>query len=241
MSAHILQTHAEMAYEQGGIARAQLLNEEALAICQRRGDPWSVSHALVNLATFTLDTDLPLSVARYRTALRHYRDLGTQAGAWACLAGLGIVAVRFGAVAEGARLLGAAGGLQEAASIPVFRMLETDYRQAVDTARATLGRHRFGRAWAEGAALTADEAHGLAMTIPLDGPEPAQPLSPFGLSPRELEVLQLMAEGRTDQEIADTLYISYRTATTHASRILNKLAVDSRTAAVGLAVRLDIA
>ena len=49
-----------------------------------------------------------------------------------------------------------------------------------------------------------------------------------------------MAEGRTDQEIADALFIGYRTVTTHVTKILNKLGVDSRTAASTQAVRLGI-
>jgi NarL family two-component system response regulator LiaR len=54
-------------------------------------------------------------------------------------------------------------------------------------------------------------------------------------------VLRLIAEGRTDQEIADALFIGYRTVTTHVTNILNKLGVDSRTAAGAQAVRLGIA
>jgi DNA-binding NarL/FixJ family response regulator len=48
------------------------------------------------------------------------------------------------------------------------------------------------------------------------------------LSCREREVLRLLALRYTDREIADTLFISYRTVTTHVSNILNKLGVDSR-------------
>lgn len=48
------------------------------------------------------------------------------------------------------------------------------------------------------------------------------------LSCREREVLRLLALRYTDREIADRLFISYRTVTTHVSNILNKLGVDSR-------------
>ena len=48
------------------------------------------------------------------------------------------------------------------------------------------------------------------------------------LSHREREVLRLLAIRYSDREIADTLFISYRTATTHVANILNKLGVNSR-------------
>jgi DNA-binding NarL/FixJ family response regulator len=61
------------------------------------------------------------------------------------------------------------------------------------------------------------------------------------LTHREREVLTLIAAGRTDQQIADALFISRRTATTHVCNILNKLGVDSRTSAAALAVRQGLA
>ncbi len=61
-----------------------------------------------------------------------------------------------------------------------------------------------------------------------------------GLSPRELEVLQLIVEGHTDREIAEQLFISPRTVMNHVSNILNKLGVNSRAAAAAAAIRQDI-
>lgn len=52
------------------------------------------------------------------------------------------------------------------------------------------------------------------------------------LTDREHEVLLLMAEGKTNQDIADTLFIALKTAKTHVSNILSKLEVSDRTQAV---------
>ena len=60
---------------------------------------------------------------------------------------------------------------------------------------------------------------------------------PGRLTPREGEVLRLIAEGRTDREIADALFVSRRTVTTHVTSILGKLEVSSRSAAVAYSVR----
>lgn len=62
----------------------------------------------------------------------------------------------------------------------------------------------------------------------------------FGLSPREREVLDVLAEGRTNREIAERLFISERTVAVHVRRILAKLDVSGRTEAAGVAIRLGM-
>jgi DNA-binding CsgD family transcriptional regulator len=68
-------------------------------------------------------------------------------------------------------------------------------------------------------------------------PAPARPAEPFGLTPREREVLALLAEGRTNPQIAQTLFISAKTASIHVSNILAKLGVTSRGEAAAIAHR----
>jgi len=63
---------------------------------------------------------------------------------------------------------------------------------------------------------------------------------PFGLTPRERQVLALVAEGRTNREIGDTLFMAEKTASVHVSRILAKLDVRSRTEAAAVAHRLGL-
>ena len=60
---------------------------------------------------------------------------------------------------------------------------------------------------------------------------------PVELTPREREVLALVAEGLTNAELAERLYISPRTAGVHVSNILAKLGMSSRTEAAAWAVR----
>ena len=60
------------------------------------------------------------------------------------------------------------------------------------------------------------------------------------LTKRELEVLRLVATGETDRGIADALYVSRRTISSHVSNILAKLDVPSRRAAVIAAARIGL-
>ena len=68
--------------------------------------------------------------------------------------------------------------------------------------------------------------------------EPAE--DPFGLTPRERQVLELLADGRTNREIGQTLFMAEKTASVHVSRILSKLDVRSRTEAAAVAHRLGL-
>jgi DNA-binding NarL/FixJ family response regulator len=57
------------------------------------------------------------------------------------------------------------------------------------------------------------------------------------LTPRELEVLQLVADGLGGHQIARALYVSDDTVKTHVSHVLNKLGATSRANAVAIAIR----
>ena len=100
-----------------------------------------------------------------------------------------------------------------------------------------------------GAERLAAEIHGLAArarisleTAPVTAPdgEPDR-VNPFGLTSRELEVLALLSEGRTNRQIAAQLFVTVKTASLHVSNILAKLEVANRVEAAGMAHRLGLA
>ncbi len=67
------------------------------------------------------------------------------------------------------------------------------------------------------------------------------PIYPDGLTEREVEVLRLIAAGRTDREIAESLFISFRTVGNHVGNILNKTTTTNRTEAAAYAARQGLA
>ena len=78
---------------------------------------------------------------------------------------------------------------------------------------------------------------------PYDAASHSRSMVPPGhriLTPRELEVLRLVATGETDRGIADVLYVSRRTVSSHVSNILAKLDVPTRRAAVVTAARIGL-
>ena len=68
----------------------------------------------------------------------------------------------------------------------------------------------------------------------------SSPLAQLGLTAREQEVLTLVATGATNRQIAETLFISPKTATLHVSNILSKLGVTNRVEAATIAHRLGV-
>jgi DNA-binding CsgD family transcriptional regulator len=78
--------------------------------------------------------------------------------------------------------------------------------------------------------------------VPLEGPAPAA--APFvlnerkreelSITPRELEILELIAQGHSNREIAGRLFVSENTVKTHSSRVFDKLGAKRRTQAVQL-------
>jgi DNA-binding CsgD family transcriptional regulator len=75
---------------------------------------------------------------------------------------------------------------------------------------------------------------------PVDAEKLAMELARLDLSRRELEVLELMAQGLSNQEIASKLFVSLNTIKTHTSRLFEKMDVKRRTQAVEMAKRLNI-
>jgi DNA-binding NarL/FixJ family response regulator len=82
-----------------------------------------------------------------------------------------------------------------------------------------------------------DAAPDLARIDRLEG---SSPPDAHGLSPRELEVLRLVAAGKTNREIASTLVVSEHTVARHLQNIFAKLGVTSRTAATAFAFQHEL-
>jgi DNA-binding CsgD family transcriptional regulator len=94
--------------------------------------------------------------------------------------------------------------------------------------------------WASGRLLTLEQATAEALTVAIEPPASC-PEQDVGLSSRELEVLRLLVDGRTNRAIGDTLSLSERTVENHVLHILAKLGLESRTAAATYAIRHGLA
>jgi non-specific serine/threonine protein kinase len=236
-----------VAYEQGEVDRAAAYFEEALAEFRAVGNSYGAGFALTNLAKVARARgDYARANALFAESLGIRSDYGDKRGIVGCLRGLASVAALTDRFERAARLFGAAEALREAVGVSGPRHRGRS-EETVARTRAALGETAFAQTWAAGRALSLAEAVQEAMEpSPVAAPTAASRdravlAEPGELSPRELDVLRLIAAGARDQEIADSLFISRRTVQTHVTHIFHKLGVETRAEATAIAVRRGIA
>jgi predicted ATPase/DNA-binding CsgD family transcriptional regulator len=169
----------------------------------------------------------------FQDVLRESRLLGNPALSAEPLSDIGYVLAATGQAERAALLLGAA----EEQRLVVGRDIGVERERITlggELAREKLGEKAFSRAFDAGRGLTAEQAVEEALKADVSSP------SEEGLSPRELEVLGLVAEGLANAEIAKRLFVSVRTVHAHLRSIYRKLGVSSRTAAARYAVDREL-
>src|ERR1700733_4000096 len=122
---------------------------------------------------------------------------------------------------EAARLFGAAEGIRQRFGSVRFKIYDADHQASMAALRDALGDSDFDSAWAEGAALSTEEAIAYAQR---GRGQRKRPASGWGsLTPTELDVVRLVSEGLTNNDIAARLFISARTVQTHLTHVYTKL------------------
>jgi non-specific serine/threonine protein kinase len=236
----------ETARGRGDYRQALERYEASLQVVRELGDQVGLAIVLMNLgATTRALGDLDRATALYREALAIQQAMGELWAVGGTLYGLAGVALDRGHAEQAARLQGAAAALAEAVGVVLDPVDQDQADRDVGAARAALGA-AFAAARDAGRALPLDVAIAEAFVAGDARPETEGTLNAaagaaaHGLTERELQVLALLVAGRTDREIAETLFIGRRTAQGHVANILSKLGVTSRTAAATAAIAAGI-
>jgi non-specific serine/threonine protein kinase len=219
--------------------------EEALALARATADATLVCQLLGNLAWTTVNLGhrarARLLYAEQLALAGRLRDPWWLAwGVW----GAGAIALSEGDHARAARLFAAAANRRELVGIPLRPAATTVHDRDAARLRAVLGAASFERAWAAGRALPWSEAIGEAWAVLAGTPDAGSAAAPGRgsvLTPREREVLALVAAGKTDRQIADELFVARRTASTHVANLLAKLGAANRAEAAAFAAREALA
>lgn len=213
--------------------------EEALEACRAADFPWGSAEVLLCLGDAALDQgDHALAARRLRESLALYREQGD-------IVGVGHAAAALGRTDSAVRLFAVVMALREATGVRAALPVDPVQDAAIAAIRARLGEPAFAAAWAAGRALPTAQAIAEASTLAVElatnpSASPAageSPRSNAGLSEREVEVLRLVAQGLTNPQVAERLYLSPRTVETHLQRIYAKLDVPNRGAAIRVAVQ----
>jgi non-specific serine/threonine protein kinase len=209
--------------------------EAALARFRASGYAAGAGMALGRRARLARDRgDSHEAALAYHEALRLWSSQNDHWYIRMALTGLAELASAYGQSSAAASLLGSVDTLvQEAGAL--LSPAGFEYVRATTAARAALGAERFAELHAKGQHLSLAEAVAIAATISV-------PVSATDrvLTAREIEVLRLIAAGRTDRQIADALFVSSRTINAHVAHILTKLEVHTRRDAVIRGRELDL-
>ena len=234
-----IQGETHLAQGETTVARTRI--EESLTIFQEIGTWWELSEVRLSLArVYAAQGDFAASQLLSQENLAASRKRNHKPHIAPCLEGVARSIAAQGDILRAARLWGAAEALREALGAPIPRIYRAVLEQAVGQARDRAGEEAFARAWAEGRTLPLEQI--LADREPTLSPAQAvkpphvSPVPPAGLTPRELDVLRLLAQGLTSAQIAEQLVISLVTVNFHVRSIYSKLGVSSRSAATRYAI-----
>ncbi|SDM33344.1 ATP-binding protein [Allokutzneria albata] len=212
--------------------RAVAVVEEARRLCDQHGEQWMRSYADYMCAVAELGRGDPdAAVINGRSALRFKRLFGDSPGIAMSLDLLASAAAAQGQAERAARLLGIAHQVWQTFGLPQLGApdLLVARRQCERTARQALGDTAYREAFDAGHALDLDAALAYALDErPGQAALSPQSLGWAPLTQRERQVAELVAEGLTNQQIADRLVIAKRTADAHLGHILAKLGLDTR-------------
>jgi non-specific serine/threonine protein kinase len=223
----------------GNLDLAAARGEEALRRYESQRLEQSELRVLTTLGSIARDQGrYRLAVERYLTCLARNGEDGEVRLIATDLEGIASAAAAWGQSRTALLLFGAAGALRERAGIPMSLPVDAArVERDVATLRETLGAAAADALLCEGRGLPLTEAMRIAATLhgltaaeasPRRGPGPA-------LTRRERQVLDLLAKGLTDREIAERLFLSPRTVNWHVRAILAKLGATSRGDAVSQA------
>jgi non-specific serine/threonine protein kinase len=232
---------------QGRLQEAASHCGEALRLHRAIGYDLGVVHDIVDLGLVARDGGEWAEAAdRFREGLRLTTPAGEPRYIVVALEGMATVLAATGRAGAAARLFGAAERLRETTGITQDFPADRDANESARAAaQAALGDAAFAADLAAGRALSPEEAVTEALAGPPRPPDSsgatgrsadASSALPGTLSPRELDVIRLLAAGKTDREIGAALFISTRTVEGHVARILEKLGVRTRTAAASVAL-----
>jgi predicted ATPase/DNA-binding NarL/FixJ family response regulator len=223
----------DLARLRGDLDGAQQMYTEALVYLRELDARPEIARCLAGLGRMALDLgDMEAAREYLAESLRLSRDIGTHIGMARGLESCAAFAAREGDAERAVMLAAASTGLRATSGLPPLPRVRADrYLAAVrrlDEGAAAL-------LWARGMALSPQAAIDLAIEQALRAPRPrstpgvtSASTSPGGLTPRELEIAALIANGRSNKAIAAELVISPATAARHIANIMSKLDFRSR-------------
>lgn len=222
-----------MTEERPGDAREHLEQARALSIDPRY--PFTLGRALVGLARLDDDPEQAWELAHESLAI--LADFGDRVGTTEALEAVAGLAAARDQPDQALRLLAATDRFHDDTGIVASPLAADDTARHAAAARAQLDADTAAACWAEGTRLSVDEA--VAYARRRRGERGRPPTGWSALTSAEREVARLVAQGCTNAEIAERLFVSVNTVKTHLTHVYQKVAVEGRTELAVEAARRD--
>jgi predicted ATPase/class 3 adenylate cyclase/DNA-binding CsgD family transcriptional regulator len=223
-SAHLRPIIAQAALAGGDLITARRWADDAVAAATG----WALlTWALTMRARVAIAQGEPEQAERdARDALASLPESFAYVGISDILECLGALASHSGSHREAVRLFAAVSSIRQRMGSVRFKIYDADYEASVAGLRDSMGDSDFDTAWAEGAGLSIEEAIAYAQR---GRGQRKRPTSGWAsLTPTELDVVRLVGEGLTNNDIGIRLFISPRTVQTHLTHVYTKLGLSSR-------------
>ena len=227
-----------IALSEGDQAAARPLLEKSLTSFRDLGDRRNIGKALYALGDLARATgDVRRAAARYDESLAIAVEVGARWFTTLCLERLAGIAAATADPLRAARLFGTADALRGDIGAPMSPYFRTLYDRDLAAARARVDETRFAEAWEEGRSMPLQRAIDAARVTERSAPA----VGADELTAREVDILRLVASGRSDAQVAQELVVSLRTVHSHLRSVYRKLGVHSRTAATRHALECGLA
>src|SRR6266508_3428727 len=220
----------ELAVRRGQYERASDLLRESLDISRPLGEMWGIAIALGSLGWIALRQH---EFKEMRKLLSESLDVRMETGdrggmAW-CLEKLAEANSLQSRFQQAVIIFGAASALRAAVGAVMDPVDLPDYERMISRLRTALGKEAFAAAWTEGQGMKLEQAIEYALAEPEPAAIEVSLKEKFGgLTAREREVAVLIAQGKSNREIAKAMTVGAKTVETYVTRILDKLGFDSR-------------
>ncbi|HET9911999.1 MAG TPA: tetratricopeptide repeat protein [Anaerolineales bacterium] len=219
----------EVAIRRGLYERAESLLQQGLTLSREVGERWLTGTLLGSLGWAALrQRDFPRMKTILKESLEIRLDTGDKGGMAWCLEKLAEAAYLEKQYKKATKILGAAAALRIPLGSVIDQADQPEYDRILSSLRAALGKAAFASLWAEGAAMPVEEVIDSALSEQGSKSTRVDKEKFGGLTAREREVVVLIAQGKSNREIAKTMTVGVKTVETYVTRILNKLGFDSR-------------
>ena len=226
--AHTFTTLGKLAFFEGNYGEARTSYEKSVELLRELEARHDLASILRNLGYACLQLgEIERAEAHFWESLVLHQAEQSRTGMVECLIGLGSTAVVRGSPAAGARLLLAAMALRGLRYGHVWPAMPMKVEPYLELAHSRLTETEFKAEQAEGQAMSLEKAIQYAQTVLLKPEVAPVAVEKTGrLTSREREVAALIAQGKSNREIAETLVLSTRTVEKHVANILAKLGFD---------------